>query len=472
MRVYELFLNDELKDGVNAISVVGEPAMESQFVALKKEVKLESYNDYPKEATDNAKIALRYAEENGWGDCGTAVGKARANQLANGEAISEDTIARMASFARHKENSNKELGDGCGRLMWLAWGGDAGVEWASRKLEQIRSGKKQAFAKVDDKKKILIGVIMKPNKKIYRYDEESKEEYEVFFSEQTVRRASELYFKNNKQRNFNVEHNSDDVLEAYLVESWIVEDPEKDKSAVYNLGAEKGDWVGTMKFESDEEYQKALENGTGFSLEGVFSEKVILNKVSNMDFKQMKDEIVNDIKALFSKSVKMGTAKLMDGGATLEFEGDTPQAGASINLVTPDGAVPAPVGEHELEDGKIIVITEAGIIAEVKEKEAEVEIEVEQAKEVAPTTAMDTTGELKDMISSILVKFGEDLRTDLTNHIEAKFAENKKAVEDLKVELSSQPAVSRTAVAPIETDVKAPTTTKGRLALSLKNLKK
>jgi hypothetical protein len=100
---------------------------------------LETYNDYPKEASDNAKIALRYAEENGWGDCGTPVGKARANQLANGENISEDTIARMASFERHRQSSQKELGDGCGRLMWLSWGGDAGVEWAQRKLEQIRN---------------------------------------------------------------------------------------------------------------------------------------------------------------------------------------------------------------------------------------------------------------------------------------------------------------------------------------------
>ena len=101
-------------------------------------VNLESYTDYPKQATENAKIALRYAEENGWGDCGTPVGKQRANQLANGEPISEETIARMAAFERHRQNSQKELGDGCGRLMWLAWGGDAGVEWAQRKLEQIR----------------------------------------------------------------------------------------------------------------------------------------------------------------------------------------------------------------------------------------------------------------------------------------------------------------------------------------------
>ena len=99
---------------------------------------LESYTDYPKEASENAKIALRYAEENGWGDCGTPVGKQRANQLAKGEPISEETIARMAGFERHRQNSQKELGDGCGRLMWLAWGGDAGIEWSQRKLKEIR----------------------------------------------------------------------------------------------------------------------------------------------------------------------------------------------------------------------------------------------------------------------------------------------------------------------------------------------
>jgi hypothetical protein len=113
---------------------------EDEIIEFLKEIldtKLETYNDYPKEASENAKIALRYAEENGWGDCGTPVGKARANQLANGENISRETISRMASFARHKENSQKELGDGCGRLMWLSWGGDAGIEWAQRKLEQI-----------------------------------------------------------------------------------------------------------------------------------------------------------------------------------------------------------------------------------------------------------------------------------------------------------------------------------------------
>lgn len=149
--------NDEVwksvKDGeVKGFSIEGhfadkyemskEKIEKDEIIAYLKEIldtKLESYSDYPKEASENAKIALRYAEENGWGDCGTPVGKARANQLANGEPISEETIARMAAFERHRQNSQKELGDGCGRLMWLAWGGDAGVEWAQRKLEQIRN---------------------------------------------------------------------------------------------------------------------------------------------------------------------------------------------------------------------------------------------------------------------------------------------------------------------------------------------
>jgi hypothetical protein len=108
---------------------------------LKKLLKLESYTDYPKGAVENAKIAIRYAEENGWGECLEATGKARANQLANNEPISKETISRMASFERHRQHSKRELGDGCGRLAWLAWGGDEGIEWAQRKLESIRNGK-------------------------------------------------------------------------------------------------------------------------------------------------------------------------------------------------------------------------------------------------------------------------------------------------------------------------------------------
>ncbi len=96
----------------------------------------ETYDDYPQAATTNAKRAIKYKEENG-SDCGTGVGWTRARQLANREKLSRSTIARMASFKRHQQHKDVPYDEGCGGIMWDAWGGDAGVEWAIRKLEQI-----------------------------------------------------------------------------------------------------------------------------------------------------------------------------------------------------------------------------------------------------------------------------------------------------------------------------------------------
>ncbi len=97
----------------------------------------ESYNDYPESARNNAKRALEYKAENPDNSCGTPVGWARANQLAKGERISRDTIARMASFKRHQQHQDVPYSEGCGGLMWDAWGGTSGIEWAIRKLKQI-----------------------------------------------------------------------------------------------------------------------------------------------------------------------------------------------------------------------------------------------------------------------------------------------------------------------------------------------
>ena len=104
---------------------------------LQSSQELKSYSDYPEAARNNAKRALKWAEENGWGSCGTDVGKQRANQLANGEAITRDTIARMASFKRHQQHKDVPYSEGCGGLMWDAWGGSAGVNWAISKLKEI-----------------------------------------------------------------------------------------------------------------------------------------------------------------------------------------------------------------------------------------------------------------------------------------------------------------------------------------------
>jgi HK97 family phage prohead protease len=129
-------------------------------------LKEETYNDYPEAATNNAKRALKYKEENG-SSCGTPVGWTRARQLANRERISRDTIARMASFKRHQQNKDVPYDEGCGGIMWDAWGGDAGINWAISKLQQIDSKKtsmiygykrlSQDIKDVDAKKGIVTG---------------------------------------------------------------------------------------------------------------------------------------------------------------------------------------------------------------------------------------------------------------------------------------------------------------------------
>ena len=138
--------DDELFDeyGVEVVSLVEEPAIGVDFMAFSDagaseevDVELESYTDYPDSASNNAKRALEWAEENGWGDCGTDVGKRRANQLAKKQPISRDTIARMASFKRHQQHKDVPYSEGCGGLMWDAWGGTSGIEWAINKMEEF-----------------------------------------------------------------------------------------------------------------------------------------------------------------------------------------------------------------------------------------------------------------------------------------------------------------------------------------------
>ncbi len=105
----------------------------------------QSYTDYPKAASENAQRALNWAEENGWGTCLEATGKQRANQLAKREPISRETISRMASFKRHQQHKDVPYEEGCGGLMWDAWGGDAGINWAIRKLAQIDNQKSMIY---------------------------------------------------------------------------------------------------------------------------------------------------------------------------------------------------------------------------------------------------------------------------------------------------------------------------------------
>lgn len=134
-------------DGMESLDVFGDPQNDTRTKnpSFSKE-KFESYSDYPDSVKNNAKAVLKYVDENGWGACGTPVGKQRANQLAKGEAISKDTIQRMYSYlSRHAGDldSSKGYGDGCGKLMYDSWGGKSALSWAESKVKQFNKEKFQ-----------------------------------------------------------------------------------------------------------------------------------------------------------------------------------------------------------------------------------------------------------------------------------------------------------------------------------------
>ena len=140
--------NDEIWEDVKQGKYLGF-SIEGFFSQKEEELakqELKSYSDYPQSAINNAKRALAWVEKNGWGSCGTPVGKQRANQLANREPLTRDTISRMASFKRHQQHKDVPYSEGCGGLMWDCWGGTSGVEWAINKLEKLSLSEEDAKA--------------------------------------------------------------------------------------------------------------------------------------------------------------------------------------------------------------------------------------------------------------------------------------------------------------------------------------
>lgn len=109
-----------------------------------------TFNDYPILAKNNAKKVLAWRDKYGRSVVkgGTSVGWTRANQLAKGENLSVSTIKRMASFNRHKKNSEVDPKYKStpwldrGYVAWLLWGGTSGVEWAIRKSNSLKNKSK------------------------------------------------------------------------------------------------------------------------------------------------------------------------------------------------------------------------------------------------------------------------------------------------------------------------------------------
>ena len=156
--------------------------------------------------------------------------------------------------------------------------------------------KNQEFklAEVDKEKRILMGAALIPNKPIYRTSGE--QEYYIYFSKDTVRKASELFFIKGNQNNATLEHQLE-LKGLTAVESWIVES-EQDKSRMYDLDVPIGTWMVSMKVLNDDVWKQVKEGKVkGFSIEGYFADKLERPNESN----ELKaQETINKLKNLFN----------------------------------------------------------------------------------------------------------------------------------------------------------------------------
>ena len=189
--------------------------------------------------------------------------------------------------------------------------------------------KSQEFklAEVDGERRILMGALLIPNKPIYRRNGE--DEYYIYFSKDTVLKASQMYLMNSKQNNSTLEHKYE-VEGLSLVESWIVEDKVHDKSVKFGMDLPLGSWVGSVKVNNDTIWNEFVKTGKvkGFSIEGYFADKMerpndqtIKDELAAIEEEEA-EYLLSEIKAIIKNDKRVKGGKKM----VLESYSDYPSS--------------------------------------------------------------------------------------------------------------------------------------------------
>ena len=124
--------NNEFPDTAQRLAVCG------SLWAEHNRQRFESYSDYGQEIRSNAKRGIELNEKHG-NKCATQTGKVRAQQLADGKAISLSTIKRMHSYLSRAETyyDNADDTSDCGYISYLLWGGKSALSWSRNKLREL-----------------------------------------------------------------------------------------------------------------------------------------------------------------------------------------------------------------------------------------------------------------------------------------------------------------------------------------------
>ena len=177
------------------------------------------------------------------------------------------------------------------------------------------------LAEVDTERRILMGAVLIPEKRIKR--KRGEDVYEVYFSKDTVRKVAEFFMRKGNQSKSTLEH-AIGLDGMTVVETWIKEDEEKDKSAKYDLKAPVGSWMVSMKVYNDAVWDEYVKTGKvkGFSIEGYFKE--VAREKSKSDKSELSKILEEADEAFAHELIEMSVAsirkdKRLKGGQKVEM---------------------------------------------------------------------------------------------------------------------------------------------------------
>ena len=324
------------------------------------------------------------------------------------------------------------------------------------------------MAKVDEEQRVVMGLVLQPNQLIPRYNEETQEEYNIVFSEETIKDLSQNFFKSNSQKNSKLEHDTP-IEDITFVESWIVENSEIDKSANFGMSYPKGSWVATMKIDNDEIWNDYVKSGKvqGFSVDA-FVDLQEINLKTEIKMNKKQKSILTMLKEIVAgadaQEVAVDLGSVKSGDLDMQFEGETLEVGTAVFVMQDEEKVQLPDGEYTLEDESVLVVKDGVVdsIGEATEEESteepagdeeladEEEVKEEELEEPQGNGEEEFMIAVKDILNEALREYAEGMDVQLSA-LKAQIEE----VNGKNVELSSQVVeLSKTPVA--EAIVSAP----------------
>lgn len=334
------------------------------------------------------------------------------------------------------------------------------------------------FAKVDEEQRILMGLVLQPDQLIYRVDEDGNE-FEMFFSAETIKDFSQNFFQSGFQLNSKLEH--DEPIEGVtFVESWLVENPKVDKSAAFGLEYPKGSWLVSMKVDNDDIWNNYIKTGElkGFSIDGMVELEEV-NFKSNIQMSKSNKNILALLKQIVSgaeQEVEVTLGSVKSGELDIQFDGESLEVGAPVFLIADESEkVSLADGTYKIDEGGEIVVKD-GLVESMSEAEAEEEVAPE-AEEVVDAELEEEVIEevnadeesmkvIKEILDDMFKAYAESMEikmSALDAKLETLTSENVELKEQV-VTLSAQPSVE-----PVSSQPKQVTLTKqGRILEAIK----